>query len=207
MPVSYTNKEAIANRALLKIGGNGIISFADETLEANLVSQIYTDYVQYLLTTSSWRFAMKKQQLSQLAETPINEWMYVYALPSDILKLRSLTSSDQVGVLPPADFEIYENRKVYSDCIALYADYLSYPDESYWPHYFVEFVIAALAYELSYPLTRDQNIQEYYKQQAFGSAAENWQGGLYANAAYQDAQGNITEPLRLTYLPNARFRF
>ena len=207
MPVTYTNKEAIANRALLLLGGNGIVSFDDETTESNLVSQVYSDYIQFLLSTGSWRFAMKKQQLTQLDEDPINEWTYSYTLPSDFLKLRSLFNSSQVGARTIIDYELYQNRRVYTNETSLYADYLSYPDESYWPHYFVEFVINALAYQLAYPLTRDQNLQEYYKQQAFGSAAENWQGGLYAIASQADSASNPSEPLNLSYLANARHAF
>lgn len=207
MPVTYTNKEAIANRALLLLGGNGLVSFDDETTESNLVSQIYNSYIQFLLSTGSWRFAMKKQELTRLDETPVNEWTYSYTLPSDFLKLRSLFNSSQVGSITIVDYELFQNRRVYADTTQLYADYISYPDESYWPAYFVEFAINALAYQLAYPLTRDQSVQEYYKNQAFGSAAENWQGGLYAIAAQADSASNPSEPLRLTYLSNARHAF
>jgi len=207
MPVTFTNKEEIANRALLKVGGTGLVSFDDETPESNLVKQVYKSFIQGLLTRGNWHFAMKKQQLTRLTETPINEWTYVYAIPADLLKLRSIFNSSEKNILTVDEYEIFEQRKLYADDIALWADYITYTDESYWPYYFVEFAITALASELAYPLTRDQSLVQALYVLAYGPLSDNGAGGLYGEAARQDSAMNPSEPMRLDYLTNARFSF
>ena len=207
MPVTFTNKEEIANRALQKIGAGSLASFDDETPQADLVKAVYKSFVQNLLTKGNWHFATKKQQLTRLDETPVNEWTYSYTIPTDLLKLRALYNSSQVSILSVNDYEIFEQRRIYTEETSLYADYITYTDESYWPYYFVEFVVAALAAELAYPITRSQSTQQVYEQMAYGPPQDNGAGGLLAEAMKQDSAMNPPEMLRLDYLTDVRFSF
>lgn len=207
MPVTFTNKEEIANRALQKLGAGSLASFDDETARADLVKSIYTSVIQGLLTKGNWHFATKKQQFTRIDENPVNEWQYSYAIPTDLLKLRALYNSDQIAIVSVNDYEIFEQRRIYTNETTLYGDYITYVDESYWPYYFVEFVISALAAELAYPLTRSETTMALYKEEAYGSPSENGMGGLYAEAAKQDSSMNPPEMLRLNYLTDVRFSY
>lgn len=207
MPVTFTNKEEIANRALQKIGAASLASFDDETPQANAVKAIYKSLIQNLLTKGNWHFCTKKQQLTRLDETPVNEWTYSYEIPTDLLNLRSLYNAGQVSVVSVMDYEVFEQRRIYSDESELYADYITYTDESYWPYYFVEFVIAALASELAFPITRSTDLATYYMQIAYGPPQDNGSGGLLGEALRRDGQMSPPESLRLTYLTNPRFEY
>lgn len=197
-------KEIIANRALIAIGSEGIVSFEDGTPQANVVKQIYSSYIQSLLTRGNWSFSSKQMQLTQLVETPVAFWRYSYEFPANCLKIRSLYSSNQPYVIPTQDYQIFEPRVIYSNEQQLWADYINVVDESQWPYYFVEFVIDALSYKFSYPITRDVQLTEYCRGVAFGSAAENWEGGTYAEACNQDSKQNTNCFLPLSIQQNSR---
>lgn len=207
MPTSYLNKESIANQSLLKLGGNGIVSFDDETLEANLVKQTYATKIQHYLSMSDWHFAIKKQQLSQLTETPVNKWTYLYQLPSDMIKEIRYYNSSNKSISSTINFERAEKRKVYSDETELYLDYLYYVDESYWPHWFVSFVVVAYAADIAYALTRDQSLEDSLLVKAFGPLQDNLTGGLFGDALKNNSQTTPAASFKLTHLTQSRFAF
>lgn len=198
------NKEIIANRALTALGSEGLISFEDGTPQAQVVKQIYSTYIQGLLTKGNWSFATTQAQLTQLNITPIAQWNYTFAFPADCLKLRTLYASNQIYVLPLDYYQIFETRYIYTNQQELWAQYINVVDEAQWPYYFIEFAIKALASELAYPITRDLTLREYYRAEAFGSPAENGLGGLYAEAASQDSKQNSNCFLSLNIQQNAR---
>ena len=202
MPVT---KYEIANRALLKLGSNTLSSFEEATPQSITTAQIYEIFIESLLTRSNWHFAMKKQQLTRLSGAPINEWTYKYVLPADMLKLRAVWNSSQTSILTIDEYEIFEVRNLYANDTSLWADYIYRIDESYWPPFFVEFVISALAAELAMPITRDASMAQLFHAEAYGAPNENRSGGLYAEAARQDAAQTPVEPMRLTFLTASRF--
>lgn len=202
MPVT---KYHIANRALLKLGSSTLSSFEESTTQSTITAQIYESFIKSLLTKSNWHFAMKKQQLTRLDATPINEWQYKYTIPVDLLKLRSVWESDQIHILSTDEYEIFESRTLYSNKETLWVDYIYRIDESYWPYYFIEFVISALAAQLAMPMTRIPSLAQLFHAEAYGAPTDNSQGGLYAEAVRQDAAQNPSEPLRLNFLTGSRF--
>jgi len=202
MPVT---KVEIANRALTKIRAQPLTTFQDGTAQADVVDQVYDSFAQNILTIGNWHFATKKQQLSQSTTTPINQWSYIYNLPADFLKLITVWDSSGTHILSVNEFELYEERNLYSNLDGLWIDYLYYINESYWPPHFVEFAITALAAELAMPITGDANMTQLYYAQAYGSPADNGQGGLYAKSAQQDAMQNPNEMFKLDYLTGSRF--
>ena len=204
MPVT---KFEIANRALLKLGANTLSSFEEATSQSTITAQIYESFVKSLLTRSNWHFAMKKQQLTKLAAVPINEWSFKYTIPVDVLKLRAIWRSDQINVLSTDEYEIFETRNLYSNHTSLWADYIYRIDESYWPYFFTEFVVSALAAQLAMPITRDPNVSQLFHAEAYGPPNDGLQGGLYGEAARQEAAQNPSEPLRLNFLTASRFGY
>jgi len=198
-------KYTIANRALLKIRSQTLETFEDETLQSNIVNQIYESFIQNLLECSDWKFATKKQQISKSTSTPINQWSYIYTLPADFLKLIAVWDSSSTYILSTRDFKLFEKNTLYSNTDGLWIDYIYRIDESYWPYYFIEFVISALASELAIPISGDSNLAQLYALQAYGSPSENGQGGLFGKASFQDARQNPNPILRLNYFSKSRF--
>lgn len=207
MPTAYLNKESIANQSLLFIGSTGLTSFDDNSTQANIVKATYSTQVQSYLTLTDWHFAKKKQQLTQLTGTPVNNWKYFYKLPSDILKLLRIYNSDDQSISSIDDFERTNERELYSDEDELYLDYIYYIDESYWPHWFVKFVIHAYASVIAFAITGDQSIEDRQRQIAYGSPSENGEGGLLSEAKIQNSQSTPSQYLKTNYLTSVRFGF
>lgn len=195
----------IANGALIKLRAQTLVTFEDGTPQSDIVKQIYERVIQSCLRSNKWHFAMKKQQLTKLNETPINEWQYSFLLPVDFIKIYSVYTSNESPSLNTICFEIFSNNKLYSNISALWADYIFRIDESYWPVDFVEFATSALAAELAMPITGDTGLMQLYWNQAYGSPNENNQGGLYAKAAQSDSSQNPSSVLNLNLLEQSRF--
>lgn len=197
----------IANGALIKLRAQTLVTFEDGTPQSDIVKQIYERIIQGCLRSSRWHFAMKKQQLTQLNETPINQWKYSYLLPVDMIKLYCVWNSNLTTILSVNCIEIFGNNRIYTNEKSLWADYTYRLDESYWPVDFVEFVTAALAAELAMPITGDPSLMQLYWNQAYGNPNENNQGGLYAKAALSDASQNPADVLRLNFFEQSRFNY
>ena len=89
MPV--TNSEtSIANLALAEISSHAITALSDETEEANWCRRFYPQCRDEMLRAHPWNFAMKRANLSRLADAPVNEWSYAYGLPSDYIAIYQL---------------------------------------------------------------------------------------------------------------------
>lgn len=86
-----TNSEtSIANLALAEISSHAITNLSDDSEEAIWCSRFYPQCRDEMLRTHPWNFAMKRVNLTQLAEIPVNEWNYAYGLPSDYISLYQL---------------------------------------------------------------------------------------------------------------------
>jgi hypothetical protein len=144
---------SMCSNALLMIGHGTISSFTEGGSGAEVASNLYTSTFESLLSSHRWRFASAKSQLSQLTDTPLNQWTYAYALPSGYLM--------GIKVYPDADYEIYEN-KLYSDASEVALDYLFKPDESRLPAYFAKTLEYDLAAQFAIPVTGNRSLAEIY---------------------------------------------
>lgn len=84
----------IANSALRKIGAQPITSFDEGTDNANVVDDQYPNVRDYLLRSHTWNFATKLKKLARSADTPAFEWDHQYPLPSDWLRLVTVSDND-----------------------------------------------------------------------------------------------------------------
>lgn len=191
-------KYEIANNALLKLGANTLSTFEEATLQSTITAQIYERVVKAMLSNWDWSFAIKKQQLTKLDETPINEWTYSYAVPEEVMKLRAIWTSNDVNIFSTTAYELFELRRLYSNYSALWADYTYRMDESYWPDYFVDYAVSYLAGELAMPITRDSTLKQIYDAEAMEK---------FRNAAAMDSRQNPQEPFFVDYLTSARFGY
>jgi hypothetical protein len=105
---------SMCSNALLMIGHGTISSFTEGGSGAEAASNLYDSTYESLLSAHRWRFAAAKSQLSQLTDTPLNDWTYAYQLPSGYLM--------GISVYPNVEYEIYED-KLYSDSNDLAAQF------------------------------------------------------------------------------------
>lgn len=175
----------ICSNALIRLGVAPISSFTEGEI-GNTCGTIYPDFKQNILSTYPWRFTIEKVQLARLSAAPLNKWKYQYQLPSDLLVLRAIYASDEVGVQPEYHFEKI-GGVVLSDRTELWADYQKSVSESEFPVYFTEYLITALAATLAIAVTDQAELAQYFHGLAYGTANDNGNGGLFGKAKKIDA--------------------
>lgn len=181
----------ICSKALNALGEDTINSFTSDTSRSRICGLIYPEYIQYLLTVYPWKFTLKKAQLARLTTAPINKWTYSYQLPSDLLNLRAVYSSSNVGAYPITDWELFKDT-VQTDSSIIYIDYQYQVGEEYFPSYFIEFAVEAIAAKIARAITDDINIVAEKKADAWGLPSSNMNGGAYGVAKKLDSLQNPT---------------
>ena len=150
------SKENIVSQALIYIGEAPISSFS-EGVAGQVASTIYDNARDSLLSSTRWRFSAGKTQLSQLADSPRNEWRYGYQLPTDLLLM--------IRTYPGSKYEIFED-KLYTNHSSVEIDYLFRPNEPEFPAYFVEALAYDLAAKFAMSITNNLSIAELMEAKA-----------------------------------------
>lgn len=141
---------SISNKALLKCGAATIASMSEGTHEANVCSTMYETVKQGLLYYTFWNFAIAKQQLNLLVETPADKkYTKAHSLPGDIIRIKSIF--DENGRII-SDYSV-EGQKIYSNNTTVFLEYIQDMDEQYFPVFFVEALVAKMAYEINEAIT------------------------------------------------------
>jgi hypothetical protein len=150
-------KFTIASQALLKIGGTPITTFDGTDRQSVVVSNLYEDTKKGLMYYTFWNFATHKVELSQLVETPTDKtYKIAYQLPGDYIRVKGVF--DSAGRLR-GDYSV-ENNKIYASFNPLNLEYIRLKDESDFPPFFVEVLIAKLAYEICEGVTGVGTLQD-----------------------------------------------
>lgn len=144
----------IASNALQMIGAKSISSFDDPGAGAAVAKALYEGLLTALLTTTYWGFAMKKQSLNQLSQTPLNEFKFAYQIPTDSLKIER--------IYPRIFYKIYRDL-IYTDASSIDIDYAFRPDTSSLPSYFVLAFTYHLASEFSLSVTDNEQKNALYE--------------------------------------------
>jgi len=144
----------IASNALQMIGAGSINSFDDSGAGAAVAKALYEDLLTALLTDTYWRFAMKKQSLNQLSQSPLNEFKYAYQIPTDNLKIER--------IYPRIFYKIYRDL-IYTDASSIEIDYAFRPDTTLLPSYFVLAFTYKLASEFSLAVTDNEQKNALYE--------------------------------------------
>ena len=162
----------IASNALQMIGGGSISSFTGGG-DAAVANALYEPIVLAMLSKNYWRFAMKKQSLNRLSQTPLNEFQYAFQIPTDSVKIER--------VEPRVRYKIFQD-KIYTDSNTIELDYLFRADTSSWPPYFVLLVTYKLASEFALSVTDNEQKNALYEDkyrtqlgEAFTADAHNFQ--------------------------------
>lgn len=120
--------------------------------------QAYDMLLPSVLASGNWRFAVQIAQLSESTEVPpsTSPWTKVYYLPAGYLKNIRLYPQNY-------DYEIYENRKLYSNWSSaqpVLMEYTFVPDVSRLPMSFVNYFVYEIAAFLA---LNNAEKPDYYK--------------------------------------------
>jgi hypothetical protein len=145
----------IASNALQEIGAKSISSFDDPGAGAAVAKALYERITRALLTKTYWGFALKKQQLNRLSQTPLNEFKYAHQIPTDCLKVQR--------TYPRIYYKIYRDL-IYSDSIDVEIDYIFRVDTTLFPAYFELALTYKLASEFALAVTDNEQKNLIYEE-------------------------------------------
>jgi hypothetical protein len=182
---------ALCARALLKIGAETIQSFDDGTLEAEVARNLYPSTRDALLSAHPWGFATAQASLPRLAASPVADYAHAFQLPADFLRALSAGSGARGRGL---DYRIV-GRRLLADSEQAVLTYVFRPDESAFPPFFDQALIARLAAEFCLPVTETTTRSE-----ALAAAAE----AEFRRAKLIDAQQDVVSGVEDFTLVEAR---
>lgn len=150
------NSIALCSRALLKIGAKTIASFDEGTVEAEVAANLFPSVRDGLLSAHPWSFATGQATLAKLAARPVADYAFAYQLPADFLRVLS------AGVIGRGRGIVYRiaERKLHTDADGVVLTYIFRPDESEFPPYFNQALIARLSAEFAIPVTESTSRSE-----------------------------------------------
>jgi len=157
----YTNVQ-IANLALAKVGDEGgqIVSFTEDSKEANLVNKFYEPALREVLRMHTWNCAFTRAALAEDTTTPVFGWDHQFSLPADCVRPLQLfrQSGSERFYREKIEWRV-EGRKVltnHESCWLLYVKYLTDPNQM--DELFIRCLYTHLAIKLAYPLTEDNSM-------------------------------------------------
>lgn len=131
------SKLDICNLAFNVLNKNAVDDLTNSGEFANSASRAFDMLYPSTISSKSWRFATKIQQLNVLVTPPpISRWQYMLQLPSDYLSA--------VRTYPVIDFQIYED-KMYTNNNIVDLEYRFLPDVTTLPAYFVHYFSILIA--------------------------------------------------------------
>lgn len=89
---------AVCNVALAEVRAPSITNIDADSAEANACAIHYPDALQILLEAHEWGFAKKRVTLASLTNDRSGEWVYAYAVPSDVAVPGTLVYPQQTPI-------------------------------------------------------------------------------------------------------------
>ncbi|WP_416899626.1 MAG: hypothetical protein ACMVY4_07955 [Minwuia sp.] len=152
------NRIQLCSRALLKVGASPIASFGDGTAEAEVASLLYGVTRDALLSGHPWSFATAQIALAKLTAKPVADFDAAFALPADFLRVLSVGAGGS-GRGRGIAYRIHE-RRLHANADGVTLTHVFRPDESAFPPFFDQALIARLAAEFCLPLTENTSRTE-----------------------------------------------
>lgn len=145
------SQTAVVNLALREIGEYRINDITENSTTAEIARDLFDQARSMALEAHEWRFALKQAELATINVTPIARYDFVWQLPSDFIRLGSVSDNDKMD--PELRDFIKVGRTLYSSTDFLFIEYVyDHITYSEWPAYFAHFMAAMLAAEMASPL-------------------------------------------------------
>ena len=145
----------ICNLAISWLAGSRINSLDDDSNEAKLCKANYDSSRRAVLEEREWTFAVKRVQLSRLAETPLFGYSYKFLVPSDLLySIGAYDPAYSDRENPPQTRHSLEQGNINADIIKLDLKYIhDVTNTKLFSPLFDQTVASHLAMNICMPLT------------------------------------------------------
>ncbi|OAN50157.1 hypothetical protein A6A04_01735 [Paramagnetospirillum marisnigri] len=140
---------ALCSRALLRLGASPIASFEDGTAESEVAALLYPPLRDAVLSSHPWSFATAQGSLPRLAAAPVADFANAFQLPADFLRVLSAGPGGRGQGLT---YRIHQDRLL-CDAEEVVLTYVFRPDESGFPPFFDQMLMARLTAEFCIPVT------------------------------------------------------
>ena len=174
---------SICANALRRLGDDPIVSLTDDTERARLCNAFYSEARDDVLRSHPWNFAITRQQLSQLSATPLYQYSYQYALPTDPFCLRVLEMeySDYVFKI---EHLAGTGRVLLTDEGTAKIIYIArITDTAQIDPLFIDTLTAKMSVDLAYPVTGSvqlqQNMQKLFESKLREARSVDGQEGFH----------------------------
>jgi len=192
-----TTAEDICNLALGSIGLSPISSLSQSTQNARTCNLFYAIVRDSYLIEHDWSFCAKIIELTEeTTEVEGYDWArYKFSYPVDCLKARRITDGESNYSYPfiirDVEISLVETKLIFTGIEEAFLEYtLAMTDPDSFDQTFLMALSKKIAFEISWPLTKDAKIQK----QAFDQYL------IADNAAKQkDGSERLIEPYPLTW--------
>jgi hypothetical protein len=124
-----------------------IESFDEGSSISRTVRMYYDNVLENCLSTYDWGFCGKQAAMEELNVCPLPQYRYGYELPGDMLVIRWVRSGG--GVVDLSRYDIVSGDVLCTDVSGpLHVRYTYSPPVEYFPAYFIDLFVHALAEEL-----------------------------------------------------------
>lgn len=194
----------IIDRALIRVGA---LPLQTETARGASLRIAEYDGIVADLLSFPWSFAQRKRQLIRMALAPEMHWSYRYALPVDMIgPPRAVFDSADLRV-PIVAFELLASSdptrpgELHTDAEAVWMQYVCSVAPQFWPAYFQEAVVLAVAAEFALSVREDVALRDRLRREVHGDPQMPGVGGRMAEAKFKDAQGKPSPKLGVSGNP------
>lgn len=157
---------ALCNQALSHLGESRISDLTEATERARLCNELYDQTRDELLGMFEWPFAIERVSLASVSETNLTRYDYLYAKPSDFLRMVDVLDSDNFSRITDADYRI-EGQRILADYSPMYIRYIKrITIPGHMPEAFVLAFSLHLAAKLAPRLSQNINLASQMAQAA-----------------------------------------
>ncbi|MDR2030198.1 MAG: hypothetical protein LBP65_01890 [Puniceicoccales bacterium] len=171
MPRQIQTAVQVANLALRTLQMPEIESFNEESTTAQTVREAYDLVLRRCLGGYPWSFSQKQTELERLPMAELPQWKFSYKLPPDFVELVWLRGGvgDMPGWCELLHFEIVAGNVVCANAMPpLFCRYQYEAPVALMPHYFLDYLVQALAEELAPIFGYNVDGQKILKERAMG---------------------------------------
>ena len=184
---------SICARALMNLGAAPINSFETPGDTAQFLKVAYPEIKAAIIGAYSWELFKIQKELTRTVETP-SGFKYAFVVPGEMIGTPiAVFWSDQHWVRGTSGFEVRGNG-ILANYERLWMAYTGLRPEAEWPAWFADLVMSAVAAEIAFMVTDQQNVKDYWEAKTYGTPSENRLGGLMGQAMTLDAQGSGNNP-------------
>lgn len=155
-----------------------------------IAGRLYDTVVLSLIESYPWNFAkVYSGSLTRLSAAPESNWLYQYALPTNLDGIVwALFDDDGTELRPNKDWERVGNV-IMTNLTAVWIRHAAVPEIAKMPKYFHQLAVYALAATFAQPMKESAELASDLRAVAFGTPEQGGKGGLWAMATAADARG------------------